>query len=43
MNTKTKMAVPDIGNLLEKIAEKRDSGELPKTERQHVASVSTEE
>lgn len=38
MNTKTKaMNVPDIGNLLGKISEKRD--ELPKTERQHVVTV----
>lgn len=31
------MNVPDIGNLLGKISEKRD--ELPKTERQHVVTV----
>jgi hypothetical protein len=31
------MNVPDIGNLLGKISEKRD--ELPKTERQHVVTA----
>lgn len=31
------MSVPDIGNLLGKISEKRD--ELPKTERQHVVTA----
>lgn len=35
-----KMDVPDIGGLLNQIAEARDSGELPKTERQHVSPVS---
>jgi hypothetical protein len=35
-----KMDVPDIGNLLGEISKKRDSGELPKTERQHVQPVS---
>lgn len=34
-----KMTVPDISNLLGKISEKRDSGELPKTEIQHVQPV----
>ena len=34
-----KMEVPDIGNLLGEISKKRDSGELPKTERQHVQPV----
>ena len=34
-----KMDVPDIGNLLGEISKKRDSGELPKTERQHVQPV----
>lgn len=36
-----KMDVPDIDNLLGKIAEKRDSGEIPKTEIQHVQPVVT--
>lgn len=40
MSPKTKaMTVPDIGNLLGQISKKRESGELPKTERQHVAPV----
>lgn len=34
-----KMDVPDIGNLLGEISKKRDSGELPKTEIQHVQPV----
>ena len=34
-----KMNVPDIGSLLGKIAEKRDSGELPRTEVQRVQPV----
>jgi hypothetical protein len=34
-----KMDVPDIGSLLGKIAEKRDSGEIPRTQRQHVTPV----
>lgn len=34
-----KMDVPDIGNLLGKITEKRESGELPKTEIQRVQPV----
>ena len=38
-----KMNVPDIGSLLGQIAEKRDSGELPRTEVQRVQSVETEE
>lgn len=33
------MDVPDIGNLLGEISKKRDSGELPKTEIQHVQPV----
>ena len=37
-----KLDVPDIGNLLGKITEKRDSGELPKTEIQHVQPVNRE-
>ena len=38
MNTKAKpMSVPNIGELLGKISEKRD--ELPKTERQHVITA----
>ena len=42
MNTKTKkLDVPNIGNLLSKIAEKRD--EMPKTERQHVQPFKTAE
>lgn len=36
------MDVPDIGNLLGQISKKRDSGELPKTEIQHVEPVKTE-
>lgn len=43
MATKAKMDVPDIGNLLGQISQKRDSGELPKTEIQHVQPVKTEE
>ena len=38
-----KMNVPDIGGLLGRIAEKRDSGELPRTEVQRVQPVETEE
>lgn len=39
-----KMTPPDIGGLLGKIAEKQKSGELPKTEIQHVQPiVNTEE
>ena len=38
-----KMNVPDIGSLLGRIAEKRDSGELPRTEVQRVQPVETEE
>lgn len=34
-----KMDVPDLGNLLGKITEKRDNGELPKTEIQRVQPV----
>ena len=37
------MDVPDIGNLLGQITKKRDSGELPKTEIQHVQPVKTDE
>ncbi len=40
MATNKKPQVPDIGNLLEKITEKRDRGEIPKTEIQHVQPVS---
>lgn len=36
-----KMNVPDLGNLLGKITEKRESGELPKTEIQRVQPVDT--
>lgn len=43
MATKAKMDVPDIGNLLGQITKKRDSGELPKTEIQHVQPVKTDE
>jgi len=42
MATKSKMDVPDIGNLLGQISKKRDSGELPKTEIQHVQPVKME-
>ena len=38
-----KMDVPDIGNLLSEISKKRDSGELPKTEIQHVQPVKDQE
>lgn len=38
-----KMDVPDIGNLLSEISKKRDSGELPKTEIQHVQPVKAQE
>lgn len=38
-----KINVPDIGSLLGQIAEKRDSGELPRTEVQRVQPVETEE
>lgn len=38
-----KMDVPDIGNLLGAISKKRDSGELPKTEIQHVQPVKEQE
>jgi hypothetical protein len=38
-----KMDVPDIGNLLSEISKKRDSGELPKTEIQHVQPVQDQE
>lgn len=34
-----KIDVPDISNLLGEISKKRDSGELPKTEIQHVQPV----
>lgn len=34
-----KITVPDISNLLGEISKKRDSGELPKTERQHIQPV----
>ena len=37
------MDVPDIGNLLSEISKKRDSGELPKTEIQHVQPVKDQE
>jgi hypothetical protein len=37
-----KMDVPDIGGLLSKISEKRDSGELPRTEIQRVQPVKDE-
>jgi hypothetical protein len=40
MATTKKSPVPDIGNLLGKITEKRDRGEIPKTEIQHVQPVS---
>ena len=36
-----KMDVPDIGNLLGVITQKRDSGELPKTDIQYVETVKT--
>jgi hypothetical protein len=42
MATKSQMDVPDISNLLGQISKKRDSGELPKTEIQHVQPVKTE-
>jgi hypothetical protein len=43
MNTKIKtMAVPNISNLLGKITEKRDNGEIPKTERQHISPIKEE-
>ena len=38
-----KMNVPDIGNLLGEITKKRDSGELPKTEKQYIKSETMEE
>lgn len=39
----TKMDVPDIGNLLEKITKKQESGELGKTDRQKVVPVNASE
>ena len=38
MTTK-KLKVPDISNLLVQISEKRESGELPKTQLQHVQPI----
>ena len=37
------MHVPDIGNLLGEITKKRDSGELPKTEKQYIKSETMDE
>lgn len=43
MSTKNRTAVPDIGNLLQAMSKKRDSGELTKTPIQSVQPIEVKE